>query len=179
MNNNKTMNGNIIPFRPVAAGLKVTNQLPMWPSEDDTLILTVPHEETCEGITLALLLLGKEITQVAMYDNLEAHKLTRLASYVHSLRKMNWYFIVSQRVKEKDWQPWHHDWEWRDKLDPTFTYKKTEADKVTKTWVKYYIPRAILNTWRRKDEDLMEWAKDTYILWRGDDDLDEWKDAEA
>ena len=81
--------------------------------------------------------------------------------------------------KKKDWQQWHHDWEWRDKLDQLLPIKKRKRIKSPRLGLSITFQGFLESLGDAEDEDLMDWAKDTYILWRGDDDLDHWKDAEA
>lgn len=179
-------NSNVIPFAPAGTGDKGNNQKPLqgddYLTKNDLHVLTFPHQETCEAITLAIMLHGKQVTQRDMWFNLDGHHLSRLAAYIHNLKKSNWWFIQSERLHSRDFQPWHYGWESRAKIDPDFDYVRKEEDKVVKRWSRYYLPQPTLDAWRSMPEceHIFEWAEDTFHLWGGDySGIDAWNDAET
>ena len=177
-------NNNVIPFSPAATGLEDQNQTALFSEEylltNNPPVVSLPSDESCEGITLALMLLGKEVTQKAMWFNLEEHCLSRLASYIHNLRKKNWYFIRSERCEICDWRSWHYDNARMAKIKPDYDYELDPKDKIVKSWSKYFIPEHVLAHLNTHYPSIFDWAENTFNMWGGDyAGLDAWDDASA
>jgi hypothetical protein len=167
------MSNNIIPFRPAATGLQEEYQTALF--SDDEYIrlnppkLTFPSDESCEGIALALMILGKEVTQRQFWDEFES---SRLSAYIWELRKLGFGWIIPKSCQDRDYRNWHKA--------EAFTAKGSDGlspKGFVKRWHKYYLPQSLIDELPPK---AFVWANGTFEKWGGHySGLDAWPDAEA
>lgn len=154
---------NVYPFRPAQTGLRDTKQTTLF-SESEYIKLAppmltrpeqFPSDESCEGITLALMMLGNEVSQEQMWAD---YGCSRLSAYIHELRKMGIAFIVDEQCLSRRFRPW-------DKAEMSESDGNQSPPKgYVKRFKKYFLPEAFRKS---LPPEAMKWASGTFLKWRG------------
>ena len=168
---------NIIPFRPAATGLQEDYQTALF-SDSEYIKLTptkltspseFPSDESCEGITLALMILGKEVTQYQMFEEFGC---SRLSAYIYELRQLGITWIIDKNCQDRFYRHWH-------KAEAFHADETGELPPkgVLKRWKKYWLFRDFRGA---LPPEALGWAIDTFHKWGGHcSGLEVWPDAEA
>ena len=150
---------NILPFRPAVTGQEGANQIALWNATHDIKFSLqnvtesqLPRTKSKVAITLALMIMRKEVSTKLFIDDL---KLTRLPAYIHSLRKRGFFWIVSEPVVNHE----YFDWEFDEFKRSGFNDKSCgHRDLYHRYWLPEYILKSL-------PDEFHDWANEVVARW--------------
>ena len=168
---------NVLPFRPAATGLQEYQTALFSDADcikDNPPVLTFPNWDSCEGIALAVMILGKEVTQKQFWEEFDS---SRLSAYIWELRQAGFDWIVAERCTERDYRNWQKEQVFINHAKQKAGVNCEPPKGYLKRWNKYYLPKAFIDHLPPHE---IEWAEDTFVAWDGKcSGIDAWPNAKA